>query len=132
MKKPIRYFIVGAFLLLLNLFTYAQSQNEFCTIVAKVALPTATTATYAACFATGHPTVCNVGIFLHQMANDEMVSNGVETIVEEGCVVVYEKTSEFVKATIKYSKDKLFEAEQTYNALNSAAGVHFLQLYFSP
>lgn len=121
------------YLLLLVLFFSSNlySQSEYCQFVAEISVISVEKGAFIACTKSANPAACAIAIAAHNCGQDPSCDGVVKKFVEDGCNYSVEVVGDKIKIYGKALKEKLFEIQQTYDALSSVQGLYWLQRVLS-
>ena len=121
-------FLVASFLCL----NTAMGQNsETCQFIAEISVVTVEKGAFLACTKSANPAACTIAIAAHNCGQDPACDGVVKHFVEKGCDYTVKVVGEKIQIIGKASKEKMFELQNTYNALNSVEGILWLQRVLS-
>lgn len=103
------------------------SQTETCSFVAEIALISVEKGAFFACTKSANPAACTIAITAHNCGQDPACDGVVKKFVENGCNYIVEVVGGKIKIIGEASKEKMFELEKTYEALNTVQGIYWLQ-----
>ena len=83
---------------------------------------------FLACNKSANPAACTIAIAAHNCGQDPACDGVVKKFIEDGCNYTVEVVGDKLKVYGKASKEKLFEMQKTYEALNSVQGIY--SVYF--
>jgi len=124
-------FIHITVLLMLFSFQTTLSQSDTCQFVAEISIVSVEKGAFLVCINSANPAACTIAIAAHNCGQDPACDGVVKKFVEDGCNFTVKVVGDKLKIYGKASKDKLFEMQKTYEALNSVQGINWLQKVLS-
>ena len=97
-----------------------------CSVVAEVVLNVAPPAACAAGIYTATPQACGPLLWLHSKPG---YAEALKFATEQGCEVIVDQGPKQVRIIVRDTKQGIVKAKQTYNALNTPAGMSWLLQY---
>lgn len=107
------------------------SQSETCQFVAEISLVSVEKGAFFACTKSANPAACSIAIAAHNCGQDPACDGIVKKFIEDGCNFTVELVNDKIKIIGTASKEKIFEMQKTYEALNSVQGINWLQRVMS-
>lgn len=123
-KQKVGLYAFFIFLLNINL---CFSQSQTCQFIAEISIVSVEKGAFLACTKSGNPAACTIALAAHNCGQDPACDGLIKKFVEDGCNYTVEVVGNKIKIIGTASKEKIFEMQKTYEALNTVEGIYWLQ-----
>ncbi|MEM7104875.1 MAG: hypothetical protein AAF502_17195 [Bacteroidota bacterium] len=110
----------------------AQSSShtdDICYFIGEISLESASILAFEACLVSGNPAACEIGFAAINCASNPACKGVAKKFVSHGCTYTVEKVGDVIRVSGKALKENLGKLKSTFDALNTAEGLLWLQRY---